>query len=48
MEKCEYDLESVLNGKIDKFQENPLTHLEIYSIYLNLVIGVECLHDLDF
>ena len=48
MEKCEYDLESVLNGKIDKFKENPLTHLEIYSIYLNVVIGVECLHDLDF
>ncbi len=48
MEKCECDLESVFNGKIQKFNKNPLSHFEILSIYLNIVIGMECLHNLDF
>ncbi len=48
MEKCECDLESAFNRRSEKFKENPLIHLEILSIYLNIVIGMECMHNLDF
>jgi hypothetical protein len=44
MEKCDGDLESAFNKKNEKFIENPLTLIEIHSIYLNIVTAMECLH----